>query len=94
MIKQAAANDGELQEINLNNIKYISTEKWEKLFTALADNSMVESLSAANCDITDSICKMLCFCLEVKHCVTALASSADHNLVTQILIRRFSIILD
>ena len=94
VIKQAAANDGELQEINLNNIKYISTEKWEKLFTALADNSMVESLSAANCDITDSICKMLCFCLEVKHCVTALASSADHNLVTQILIRRFSIILD
>ena len=57
VIKQAAANDGELIEINLNNIKHISDQKWAALFTALRDNSAVESLSAANCDLTDTIVK-------------------------------------
>ena len=66
VIKQAAANDGELQDINLNNIKYISDQKWSALFSALRDNSVVESLSAANCDLTDSIVKGLCRCLEVS----------------------------
>ena len=66
VIKQAAANDGELQDINLNNIKYISDQKWSALFSALRDNSVVESLSAANCDLTDSIVKGLCDFLDVS----------------------------
>ena len=69
VIKQAAANDGELQDINLNNIKYISDQKWSALFSALRDNSVVESLSAANCDLTDSIVKGLCDCLKVSQVV-------------------------
>ena len=70
VIKQAAANDGELQDINLNNIKYISNEKWSALFSALRDNSVVESLSAANCDLTDPLVKLLCDCLEVSTTTT------------------------
>jgi len=72
VIKQAAANDGELQDINLNNIKYISDQKWSALFAALRDNSVVESLSAANCDLTDSIVKGLCDCLESNKTIRAL----------------------
>jgi hypothetical protein len=32
VIKKAADNDGELMEINLNNLKFISRAKWEDLF--------------------------------------------------------------
>ena len=66
VIKQATANDPQLQDINLNNLKYISKEKWTALFSALRDNSTVESLSAANCDLTDTVAKFLCECLEVR----------------------------
>ena len=66
VIKKAGDNDSELTEINLNNIKYISEEKWANLFKSLAENSNVESLSAANCNLTDPICNLLCNCLEVK----------------------------
>ena len=65
VIKKAGDNDSELTEINLNNIKYISDEKWASLFKSLAENSNVESLSAANCNLTDPICSLLCNCLEV-----------------------------
>ena len=66
VIKKAGDNDSELTEINLNNIKYISDEKWANLFKSLAENSNVESLSAANCNLTDPICNLLCNCLEVN----------------------------
>ena len=32
VIKKASDNDSELTDINLNNIKYISDEKWANLF--------------------------------------------------------------
>lgn len=65
VIKQATANDPELLDINLNNLKWISREKWTALFTALKENSTVESLSACNCDLTDSLATLLCETLEV-----------------------------
>ena len=70
VIKQATANDPELQDINLNNLKYISKEKWAALFAALKDNSVVECLSACNCDMTDTIANLLCECLEVSSSIT------------------------
>lgn len=66
VIKQATANDPELLDINLNNLKYISKEKWSHLFDALKENNVVESLSACNCDLTDTIANLLCECLEVN----------------------------
>merc|ERR1719412_947371 len=64
VIKKATENDAEMMDINLNNIKYITPAKWEELFNALKANSTVETVSAANCDITDSIVQLLCSCLE------------------------------
>lgn len=72
VIKNVAANNGELMEINLNNIHNISREKWEQLFEALKNNEYVESLSAANCDVTDPICAMICSCLEKNQSIRQL----------------------
>lgn len=72
VIKKAADNDGELTDINLNNIKYISDEKWRALFASLKDNSNVESLSAANCCLTDPLCNLLCECLESNKSIRSL----------------------
>jgi len=67
-------------DINLNNIKNISKAKWEALFGALKDNSTVESFSAANCDITDSIVKLLCDTLETNTSIRQL--NLESNSVT------------
>jgi len=80
VIKQATANDPELQDINLNNLKYISKEKWAALFAALKDNSVVECLSACNCDMTDTIANFLCECLESNKTLRAL--NLESNSIT------------
>lgn len=88
VIKQVSANDGELQDINLNNIKYISKEKWTSLFSALKDNSVVESLSAANCDLTDPLIKLLCECLESNKTIRALnleSNSVSAEMIVNII---------
>jgi len=80
VIKAASDNDGELMEINLNNIKNISHQKWQALFGALRDNTMVEAFSAANCDLTDSIVKLLCDTLESNSTIRQL--NLESNSVT------------
>jgi len=88
VIKQATSNDGELIEINLNNIKHISDQKWSALFSALKDNSVVESLSAANCDLTDRIIQELCDCLESNKTIRALnleSNSVSSEMVLNIV---------
>ena len=57
-------NSSDCMEINLNNIKGITQETWLKFFACLANNSTVELLTAANCDITDTIGAALAECLE------------------------------
>jgi len=64
VISKASNNDCELIEINLNNLQHISPSKWESLFLALRENSMVEVVQAANCSITDTIAQNICSCLE------------------------------
>ncbi|XP_023342622.1 tropomodulin-3 [Eurytemora carolleeae] len=80
VIKKAQENDCELMEINLNNIKHISKQKWETLFNVLKDNNTVEAVSAANCDLNDSIVKMLCDCLESNSTIKQL--NLESNSVT------------
>ena len=79
VIKQATANDPELLDINLNNLKWISREKWTALFTALKENSTVESLSACNCDLTDSLATLLCETLEVCKLLKSSCEIRDLN---------------
>jgi len=88
VIKKAGDNDGELTDINLNNIKYISDAKWAALFDSLKDNSTVESLSAANCNLTDKMCKLLCQCLENNKSIRALnleCNSVSPDMVVNII---------
>jgi len=88
VIKQTTANDGELLEINLNNIKHISDQKWSALFAALRDNSVVESLSAANCNLTDTIVQQLCDCLESNKTIRSLnleSNSVSADMVLNII---------
>lgn len=88
VIQKASTNDGELTDINLNNIKYISDEKWAKLFEALGGNENVESLSAANCNLTDPLCKLLCNCLESNKSIRSLnleSNSVSPDMVMDII---------
>jgi len=80
VIKQATANDTELLDINLNNLKYISKEKWGLLFNALKENTTVETLNACNCDITDTIATLLCECLESNKTIRTL--NLESNSIT------------
>ena len=61
--------------VHLGTFRYISDEKWANLFKSLAENSNVESLSAANCNLTDPICNLLCNCLEVAIALNTLSST-------------------
>lgn len=88
VIKKAADNDGELMEINLNNLKFISRSKWEDLFNALKNNTTVESLSAANCDLTDAVASLLCSCLESNSTIRQLnleSNSVSGQMVLNII---------
>jgi len=88
VISKATNNDGELQEINLNNIKNISDKKWESLFQALRDNSVVESFSAANCNLTDTIINLLCDTLESNksiRCLNLESNSVSPNMVMNLI---------
>jgi len=80
VIKKATDNDAELMEINLNNIQHITKEKWELLFNALKNNNNVEALSAANCNLTDTIVKLLCQTLESNTAIRQL--NLESNSVT------------
>ena len=56
IIARIEANDNDLKEVNLNNIKSIDEERWHRLFTALeAVNTNLESLEVANCDLGDNV---------------------------------------
>eukprot|EP00094_Tigriopus_californicus_P007527 TCALIF_07247-PA protein Name:"Similar to Tmod2 Tropomodulin-2 (Mus musculus)" AED:0.05 eAED:0.05 QI:154/0.83/0.85/1/1/1/7/232/412 len=66
IIQRVQSNDPDLIEINLNNIKGIGATQWQKLFDGLAKNDHVESLTAANCDISDTIAQLICECLHAN----------------------------
>lgn len=63
IIERVRSNDPDLIEINLNNIKGIGANQWQLLFGGLSKNDHVESLTAANCDISDTIAQLICDCL-------------------------------
>jgi len=88
VISKAASNDCELLEINLNNMKHVSDAKWEALFLALRDNSVVETLSAANCNITDHVAQLLCQCMESNktlRCLNLESNSISAGMVVNLI---------
>ncbi|XP_053970209.1 tropomodulin-like isoform X8 [Anastrepha ludens] len=63
-IKRVKDNDSKLIELNLNNIKNISDEKYEQLFQVLPDNEHLEVLSLTNVGLTDKTALLLAEAIE------------------------------
>ncbi|XP_076287487.1 tropomodulin isoform X4 [Lasioglossum baleicum] len=63
-IKQVREDDASLTELNWNNIKNISDEKFIQLFEGLEMNTHLESLSLTNVGVTDKTAQRLAEALE------------------------------
>ncbi|KAM7362129.1 tropomodulin isoform 6-T7 [Cochliomyia hominivorax] len=63
-IKRVKEDDSKLIELNLNNIKNISDEKFEQLFEALPQNEHLEVLSLTNVGLTDKTALLLAEAIE------------------------------
>jgi tropomodulin len=63
-IKRVRENDKTLVELNWNNIKNISDEKFIQLFEALEVNTHLESLSLTNVGLTDKTAQRLAEAME------------------------------
>ncbi|KAG5671122.1 hypothetical protein PVAND_001336 [Polypedilum vanderplanki] len=63
-IKKVKDNDHNLTDLNWNNIKNISDEKFEQLFTALKNNTKLQALSLTNVGLTDRTALMLAEAVE------------------------------
>ncbi|XP_037948291.1 tropomodulin isoform X3 [Teleopsis dalmanni] len=63
-IKRVKNDDVKLIELNLNNIKNISDEKFEQLFVALPQNEHLEVLSLTNVGLTDKTALLLAEAIE------------------------------
>ena len=74
IVRRVAANDPDLVDVNLNNVRGV---EWARLLAGLAGNGHVESVSAANCDITDSVGALICDCLERNGCLRLLTLDSN-----------------
>ncbi|XP_037026759.1 tropomodulin isoform X6 [Bradysia coprophila] len=63
-IKRVKEDDPKLIELNLNNIKNISDEKFDQLINALPDNEHLEVLSLTNVGLTDRAALLLAEVIE------------------------------
>ncbi|XP_038105939.1 tropomodulin isoform X6 [Culex quinquefasciatus] len=72
MIKRIKDDDSKLVDVNLNNIKNISDENFEKLFDALAANTHLEVLSLTNVNLTDRTALLLAAAIERNHTLRVL----------------------
>ncbi|XP_041783666.1 tropomodulin isoform X7 [Anopheles merus] len=71
-IQRIKSDDSKLVEVNLNNIKTISDEQFDKLFEALKSNTHLEVLSLTNVGLTDRTALMLAAALEQNHALRVL----------------------
>lgn len=71
-IEKVKANDKELKDLNLNNIKDIKEEQFVEIFEALKHNDNVVKFSAVNCDVNDFACATLNCALEQNQTLKSL----------------------
>ncbi|XP_062536843.1 tropomodulin-1 isoform X6 [Armigeres subalbatus] len=71
-IKRIKDDDSKLVDVNLNNIKTISDEQYEKLFDALQSNTHLEVLSLTNVGLTDRTALLLAAAIERNHTLRVL----------------------
>jgi tropomodulin len=84
-IQRVANDDSSLKELNLNNIKNISDEKFVRLFDALKRNTRLEVLCLANTDMPDRVASKLCDALEKNSTLRVL--NVESNFITPPVIR-------
>ncbi|XP_038223103.1 tropomodulin-1 isoform X2 [Zerene cesonia] len=65
-IKRVQENDQKFTDLNWNNIKNISDEKFEKLFEGLKTNTHLEVLSLVNVGLNDRTAQLLADALEMN----------------------------
>lgn len=66
-IRRLQANDSSLKELNLNNIQNISTEVFERLCSALEQNSSLHTLLCANTQLTNIMAEPLLEVVRKNH---------------------------
>ncbi|XP_065157889.1 tropomodulin-1 isoform X1 [Atheta coriaria] len=71
-IKQVQNDDPKLIDLNWNNIKNISDEKFESLFEALKENTHLETLNLVNVGLSDRHSNKLADALELNHTIRVL----------------------
>ncbi|EAT41308.1 AAEL007029-PB [Aedes aegypti] len=71
-IKRLKDDDSTLVDVNLNNIKTISDEQYEKMFEALQSNTHLEVLSLTNVGLTDRTALLLAAAIERNHTLRVL----------------------
>lgn len=84
-IQRVANDDSSLKELNWNNIKNVSDEKFVRLFDALKRNTRLEVLSLANTDMPDRVASKLCDALEKNSTLRVL--NVESNFITPPVIR-------
>jgi len=83
-IKQVRDDDHTLVDLNWNNIKNISEEKFTQLFEALQNNTHLETLSLTNTGMTDTSALKLADALE--HNSTLRVINVETNFITPAVI--------
>ena len=71
-ISKVKANDKEVKDLNLNNIKDIKEDTFVELFDALKHNDNLVKLSAVNCDVNDFACATLNCAMEQNQSLKSL----------------------
>lgn len=85
-IKRVEDDDSKLIDLNWNNIKNISDEKFDRLFDALSNNTHLETLSLANTGMTDRVVDKLAQALEKNNTVRVV--NVETNLISPLGIVR------
>jgi tropomodulin len=79
-IKMVSSNDPSMIELNWNNIRNISDEKFKRMFLALKENTYVESISMCNVGLRDYHMKELIDAIECNSNLRVV--SLESNFIT------------
>jgi len=80
VLNKLKSNDGDLNDVSLNNIHGISEQQMCDIFDALRNNDKLTKLSACNCDISDFAIATLCSALEQNSSLKSL--SVENNRIS------------
>lgn len=88
-IKRLESGAADLTELNLNNLREISGQDWDRLWSALTGNAKLKKLQAANCGLTDAKAAGLLTALATNKSLETLCLDSN-NLTGPYLVKLFS----